>query len=65
MIDCQQNTGHLASLGAGEITRAEFERRITPRIGEEPPGDWTYHPAMWRRLLDPKPGTTRPQDTGT
>ena len=65
MIDCQQNTGHLASLGAGEISREEFERRIAPRIGEQPPGDWTYHPAMWRRLLDPEPGTIRPEDTGT
>jgi leucyl/phenylalanyl-tRNA--protein transferase len=28
MIDCQMNTPHLASLGAREIPRAEFLRRL-------------------------------------
>jgi leucyl/phenylalanyl-tRNA--protein transferase len=55
MIDCQQNTGHLASMGAAEIPRAEFERRIAPRVREQAPEDWTYHPAMWQRLLAPAP----------
>jgi leucyl/phenylalanyl-tRNA--protein transferase len=50
LIDCQQRTRHLASLGAREISRAEFEAAITPRVRERPPGDWTYHPAMWAEL---------------
>lgn len=64
-IDCQQNTGHLASLGAAEMPRSAFERLIAPRVREPAPRDWTYHPAMWKRLLDPEPGATRPEDTGS
>ncbi len=33
LIDCQQNTGHLASLGAREMPRAEFERELRQRVG--------------------------------
>jgi leucyl/phenylalanyl-tRNA---protein transferase len=50
LIDCQQRTGHLASLGAREIPRSEFEAAITPRIRELSVPDWTYHPAMWAHL---------------
>ena len=50
LIDCQQRTVHLASLGAREIPRSEFEQAITPRIRELSIGDWTYHPAMWAQL---------------
>lgn len=52
LIDCQQRTRHLASLGAREISRAEFEAGLTPRIREAPIRDWSYDPAMWA-LLDP------------
>lgn len=50
LIDCQQRTRHLASLGAREIPRSQFEALITPRIREPAIGDWTYHPAMWAHL---------------
>jgi leucyl/phenylalanyl-tRNA--protein transferase len=50
MIDCQQRTGHLASLGARELPRAEFERRLATNLRELPITDWTYHSAMWRHL---------------
>jgi leucyl/phenylalanyl-tRNA--protein transferase len=50
LIDCQQRTVHLASLGAREIPRSEFEHAITPRVRESSIGDWTYHPAMWAQL---------------
>ena len=50
MIDCQQRTGHLASLGGRELPRAEFEARLAPRLREPPISDWTYHPALWRHL---------------
>jgi leucyl/phenylalanyl-tRNA--protein transferase len=51
MIDCQQRTEHLASLGGREIPRNEFERRLTLSLGESPPRDWTYHASMWRHLV--------------
>lgn len=53
MIDCQQRTGHLASLGGREIPRTEFERRLTPSLGASPIRDWTYHASMWRHLVTP------------
>lgn len=62
LIDCQQRTRHLASLGAREIPRSEFEAAITPRVREPSIGDWTYHPAMWAALgVD----TTDSADTST
>ena len=53
LIDCQQNTGHLASLGAREIARADFERHLALTCGgraEEPRIDWTYDEGHWRLL---------------
>ena len=50
LIDCQQRTGHLASLGAREIPRNAFERAIAPRVRESRVEDWTYHLAMWAHL---------------
>jgi leucyl/phenylalanyl-tRNA--protein transferase len=63
MIDCQQRTGHLASLGGREIPRAEFERRLTLALGEPRIRDWTYHPAMWRHLVTPAAGESLAHDT--
>jgi len=41
LIDCQMKTAHLASLGAREIPRAEFVRRLRELIkSERPPGHW-------------------------
>lgn len=34
VIDCQQNTQHLASLGAREISRAEFRSRVMDATGK-------------------------------
>jgi leucyl/phenylalanyl-tRNA--protein transferase len=33
MIDCQMHTSHLASLGAREIPREEFSRKLTELVG--------------------------------
>ena len=49
-IDCQQNTGHLASLGAHELPRATFERHLSHALGEADIRDWSYDPAMWAAL---------------
>lgn len=50
LIDCQQRTGHLASLGAREISRSEFERQFVPRTREPDIGEWTYDASLWRHL---------------
>jgi leucyl/phenylalanyl-tRNA--protein transferase len=51
-IDCQQNTPHLASLGAAEVPRAAFEAHLATHVGEATPGPWTYHRDYWHRLID-------------
>jgi leucyl/phenylalanyl-tRNA--protein transferase len=43
MIDCQQNTRHLASLGAREIPRADFVAAVA-RATPLPPVDWRFEP---------------------
>jgi leucyl/phenylalanyl-tRNA--protein transferase len=53
-IDCQQNTRHLASLGAREIPRAEFVAGVSERVRRPAPG-WKFEPLYWRELLSPKP----------
>ncbi len=63
LIDCQQRTGHLASLGAREIPRTTFERLIVPRLREAPPRDWTYDPRHWLRLHT-LPDAPRIEDAG-
>ena len=52
MIDCQQHTTHLASMGARELPRPEFERRLARSLGEPPVVDWTYDLSHWRHLDD-------------
>jgi leucyl/phenylalanyl-tRNA--protein transferase len=43
MIDCQMSTGHLASLGAREVPRAEFLDRMR-KLARQPgvPGPWRF-----------------------
>lgn len=49
LIDCQQNTAHLASLGASEIDRASFLARV--RVGVERPAfEWHFAPVYWDAL---------------
>ena len=43
MIDCQQRTAHLASLGGREIARAEFESMMQPLVTQSPL-PWALHP---------------------
>ena len=50
LIDCQQNTRHLASLGAREISRVAFEDHLRGATSAPAVGDWSYDPADWRRL---------------
>ena len=61
MIDCQQRTGHLASLGGRELPRTEFERSLSLALGERRILDWSYDVSLWRHL---GLGAGADQDTG-
>lgn len=52
-IDCQQNTRHLASLGAREMPRSDFLSTVRKAIAL-PPLDWRFEPVYWDALLPPK-----------
>ena len=49
-IDCQQHTGHLASLGGAPVPRAEFEREMAALVDRSPAPVWAYHPEIWNTL---------------
>jgi leucyl/phenylalanyl-tRNA--protein transferase len=49
-IDCQQNTGHLASLGAFEMPRSAFEAHLARTVAQVAPASWAFHPKLWRHL---------------
>ncbi len=51
-IDCQQETEHLASMGASPIPRAEFVRHLQRGLLAKPP-TWQFDPLYWCRLLPP------------
>jgi leucyl/phenylalanyl-tRNA---protein transferase len=51
LIDCQQATAHLASFGAHEIRRSEFEQHLARTLGLPRPPSWTYDPEHWKLLL--------------
>jgi len=46
-IDCQQNTRHLASLGAAEVPRKDFEAHLALACRQAGPTEWSFHPADW------------------
>lgn len=50
LIDCQQNTEHLASLGARTCSRQDFERHLQQVTAQPEVGDWAYHLSMWALL---------------
>ena len=50
-IDCQQNTRHLASLGAAEMPRAEFVAYVREAILRPAP-QWQFDALYWAHLLD-------------
>ncbi|MEI7516297.1 MAG: leucyl/phenylalanyl-tRNA--protein transferase [Betaproteobacteria bacterium] len=49
-IDCQQNTRHLASLGASPVARADFVASLS-QATQAPALDWQFSPAHWEPLL--------------
>jgi leucyl/phenylalanyl-tRNA--protein transferase len=54
LIDCQQNTGHLASLGAREMARADFVTHLARSTRETAPR-WQFDTLYWQELLKPPP----------
>ncbi|MCL4799703.1 MAG: leucyl/phenylalanyl-tRNA--protein transferase [Burkholderiales bacterium] len=46
MIDCQMRTDHLSSLGAREIPRPEFARRLAELV------DYDQAPGSWRQPIE-------------
>jgi leucyl/phenylalanyl-tRNA--protein transferase len=52
MVDCQQNTRHLASLGAREIPRDVFVEHVAGEAAR-PPARWHFEPLYWNALLHP------------
>lgn len=54
MIDCQQNTAHLASLGAREMARKRFVAHVAAARQEQAP-QWRFEPVYWSELLSARP----------
>jgi len=49
-LDCQQNTPHLASLGAAPIERDKFVAAVA-KASKGPTIDWRFTPDFWKLLL--------------
>lgn len=50
LIDCQQNTGHLASLGAAEMPREQFLRLLRELVARPAP-PWRFEPVYWSHVF--------------
>jgi leucyl/phenylalanyl-tRNA---protein transferase len=60
MIDCQQNTSHLASLGAREISRDAFTQHVENTISRPAPA-WQFDPLYWQKFWNELLPTKTPQ----
>ena len=49
-IDCQQETAHLASMGARALPRAAFERHLAKVVDLPSPIAWSYDHSHWESL---------------
>jgi leucyl/phenylalanyl-tRNA---protein transferase len=54
MIDCQQNTSHLASLGAREMPRKAFVAHVLRARNLQGPA-WHFDPVYWNELPPARP----------
>lgn len=54
VIDCQQNTAHLASLGAREISRDDFLQIVRHGTALPAPA-WRHEPLYWSTWLERRP----------
>lgn len=55
LIDCQQNTPHLASLGAESISRSNFASHVA-RACTQPALSWHFENVYWEKLLTASKG---------
>lgn len=53
LIDCQQNTAHLAFMGAREMPRAEFARQVA-HLAAQPEASWRFKTVYWNAVLSPQ-----------
>ena len=51
LIDCQQNTQHLAFMGARECPRAWFAAQVE-QLAARPAPTWRFDPIYWNLILD-------------
>ena len=49
-IDCQQNTQHLSSFGASEISREDFTAHLSQYI-DNPAPEWIFETPYWDEIL--------------
>lgn len=57
LVDCQQNTNHLASLGAREISRSTFVGHIR-KAAVAPGPAWQFDPVYWAEIPELTASTT-------
>ena len=50
LIDCQQDTPHLASMGAALMSRSLFCEHLRQTVGHRPPV-WKFEPVYWNQLI--------------
>lgn len=55
-IDCQQNTAHLARLGAAEVPRQQFLQTVMQSLTRRAP-QWSFDRGCWQLLLPTKPSS--------
>lgn len=51
LIDCQQKTAHLSSLGGLTIERSAFLKTIEPELDKNPP-QWIFKSIYWQEILN-------------
>jgi leucyl/phenylalanyl-tRNA---protein transferase len=54
-IDCQQNTRHLASLGAAEVSGAAFRAHLAATVDVPASPPWCYADNAWAQIIDRRP----------
>lgn len=50
LIDCQQDTPHLTSMGATLMPRTAFSEHLRQTVGHQPPA-WKFEPVYWDQLI--------------
>lgn len=50
MIDCQQNTAHMATLGSETVARAEFCQAVHAVL-KQPMPTWQFDPVYWKFII--------------